>query len=88
VQGNFPEKETLFDTVRFSRATMTRRFENVISDLFCQVRKKAEEFEGFCLALVESNDTNSTVHSLIVIRGIKSFDVIVKLDSNKSFKVQ
>jgi len=56
---------------------VTQRIEDISSDLRNQLRNKAKEFESFCLALDESNDTNETSQLLIIIRGItESFDVI------------
>jgi hypothetical protein len=67
------EKETVFNTVGLSGATMTRRVEDISSDLLNQLRNKSKEFESFCLALDESNDTKNSAQLLIVIQSITIF---------------
>jgi len=47
--------------------------------------KKTKEFDRFCLALAESNDTSDTALLLIVIRGItQSFEAVEEVTSPKS----
>jgi hypothetical protein len=53
--------------------------------LLNQLRNTAKEFESFCLALDESNDTSDTAKLLIDIRGItESSEVIEELASLKN----
>jgi hypothetical protein len=87
VQEICPEKDTVFDnTVNLSRATVTQRIEDISSDLNNQLRNKGKEFESFCLALDESNDTSDTAQSLTVVPGITEyFEVVKELASLKSW---
>jgi hypothetical protein len=49
--------------------------------------KKTKEFDRFCFALDESNDTSDTALSLFVIRGItESFEMDEKLATLKSIR--
>jgi hypothetical protein len=43
-----------------------------------QNQGKAEGFEGFCLALCESNDISDTAELLIAIQGITESSVVVR----------
>jgi hypothetical protein len=51
VQEIYPEKETVFNTVSLSRATMMRGVDDTSSDLLHELRNKEKEFERFYLAL-------------------------------------
>jgi hypothetical protein len=51
VQDICPETENVFSAVSFSRATITRRDEDISAYLLNQLRHKAKELERLCLAL-------------------------------------
>lgn len=77
VQEMCVEKRIVFNNFSVFRATITRRVDDIISDLLNQPNNKTKEFENFCLALVEVNYTRNVAQLLIVIRDItKSFEVV------------
>jgi hypothetical protein len=60
-----PRKGKFFNAASLSRATMTRRVEDIIRDLDNQIRNKAKVFESFSLALDEINDTSDTAQLFV-----------------------
>jgi hypothetical protein len=52
---------------------MTWQVLDITRDLFNQLRNKAIEFESFCSARDESNDTSKIAQLLIIIQGITYF---------------
>jgi hypothetical protein len=71
VQDIYPERETVVNYVSLSRARMTLRVEDIVSDFLNKLRNKAKELEIFCLALDDSNDTSDIAQLLIFISGIR-----------------
>jgi hypothetical protein len=64
---------------------MTRRVEDS-NDLLNQLRNKTNEFESFCLALDESNNTRDTAQLLIGIRAVtESLEMVEGLASPLKF---
>jgi hypothetical protein len=56
---------------------MTRRVKDISSDLLDQLGNNAKQFESFCLALDESNDSSDNVRLSIFIQGTtKSSDML------------
>jgi hypothetical protein len=47
VQEICPGKETVFNTVTLSHATLTQQVEDISSNLLSQLPNKAKEFESF-----------------------------------------
>ncbi|XP_044730447.1 general transcription factor II-I repeat domain-containing protein 2A-like [Chrysoperla carnea] len=82
-----PEKKSAFESVSLSRMTMTRRIEDLGSDLMVQLKSKASQFKMFSIATDESTDVTDIAQLLVFIRGINnSFEVTEELAAMKSIK--
>ncbi|KAK4881849.1 hypothetical protein RN001_005168 [Aquatica leii] len=67
--------------------TMTRRIEDLGSDLMVQLKSKASQFKMFSIATDESTDVTDIAQLLVFIRGINnSFEVTEELAAMKSIK--
>ena len=67
-----PEKQKLFENISLSRMTISRRIENLSTDLKLTLEKRPSEFEYYSLALDESTDAADTAQLVVFIRGIDS----------------
>ena len=65
-----PKETKTFDNVSLSRRTITRRVEEIATDLHVQVKDECIDCVGFSLVLDESNDIKDTAQLLIFIRTI------------------
>ena len=72
VQIMCPEKQKLFENISLSRMTISRRIENLSTDLKLTLEKLASEFEYYSLALDESTDATDTAEIAVFVRGIDS----------------
>ena len=71
-----PENSDEIRKISLSRRTVTRRVEELSSDLKKQFISNCEEFQYFSVAVDESTDTKDTAQLAIFIRGINSnFDI-------------
>jgi hypothetical protein len=61
-----------------SRATVTRRHEDISRNLLNKLRYKAKECESFSLALDDSNGISDTALLLIAIRGVTEYFEVVE----------
>jgi hypothetical protein len=70
-----------------SYATVTWQVEHTSSDLHNEFRNKIKEYENFCLAPDEHNNTSDTAALLIIIWSItESYEVVEELASVKSLQ--
>ena len=60
----------MIDEISMSHNTITRRVEDLGSNLHNQLKDKSKTFECFSLALDESTDVRDTAQLLIFIHGI------------------
>ena len=65
-----PDKQRAFQNVSLSRMTITRRVEEIGSDINHQLKSDIEKYVCLSLALDESTDIGSTAQLLIFIRGV------------------
>uniref|UniRef100_A0A3P9L1T0 Uncharacterized protein n=1 Tax=Oryzias latipes TaxID=8090 RepID=A0A3P9L1T0_ORYLA len=82
-----PEKRDVFNALCLSASTITRRVEEIGSNVYAQLQQKTKEFEFFSLALDESTDVQDTAQLLIFIRGVSAnFEFCEELAALKSLK--
>ena len=82
-----PQLKTDFAAISLSRQTITRRTEQISTDLQTQLRMKVDEFECCSIALDESTDNRDTAQLAIFIRGVdKSLQVTEELLALRSMK--
>ena len=82
-----PEKKGVFNSVILSDNTITRRVENLSSNLKELFHHVAENFEAFALTLDESTDISDIAQLCIFVRGIDTeFNVTEDLLSLRSMK--
>ena len=82
-----PKETKTFDNVSLSRRTITRRVEEITTDLHNQFKDECTDCVGFSLALDESNDIKDTAQLLIFIRTIDSnFRISEELASMEPMK--
>ncbi|XP_068089524.1 general transcription factor II-I repeat domain-containing protein 2-like [Hyperolius riggenbachi] len=80
-----PEKKSEIEAVSLSRMTITRRVEDLGSDLQLQLKKKASQFVMFSIAADESTDVSDTAQLLVFIRGVTPmFEITEELAAMKS----
>jgi hypothetical protein len=65
-----PEKKELFAKVSLSRPTVTRRIEEMASDMRTTLKKACSTLRYFSLALDESTDIKDTSQLSVFIRGV------------------
>jgi hypothetical protein len=65
-----PEKKEQFGTISLSKQTVTRRVEDIASNLHQQLERASEKFIWYSVALDESTDVSDTAQLLIFIRGV------------------
>ncbi|KAI7802668.1 putative general transcription factor II-I repeat domain-containing protein 2-like [Triplophysa rosa] len=69
-----------FEKISLSRRTITRRVEVIDEELFSELKKKADGFSLFSIALDESTDIAGTAQLLIFVRGInENFEISEEL---------
>ncbi|XP_064881846.1 general transcription factor II-I repeat domain-containing protein 2-like [Oncorhynchus nerka] len=82
-----PEKKDAFNAVSLSASTITRRVEEIVSNVYAQLQQKTKEFDFFSLALDESTDVQDTAQLLIFIRGVSAnFEICEELAALQSLK--
>lgn len=82
-----PDKTACVGNVSLSRATITRRIDDMGEELHNILIEKGKDFRYFSLALDESNDIADTAQVLIFIRGIDSnFEITEELCALQSMK--
>ena len=82
-----PDKQRAFQNVSLSRMTITRRVEEIGSDINDQLKSDKEKYVSVLLALDESTDIGSTAQLLIFIRGVtESFQIFEELFAMISLK--
>ena len=75
-----PEKRTLFENISLSARTVTRRIEDMATDVKDSLQNSVTTFEYFSVALDESTDIQDTAQLAIFIRGIDSkFEIMEEL---------
>ena len=75
-----PENRTLFENISLSACTVTRRIEDMATDVKDSLQNSVTTFEYFSVALDESTDIQDTAQLAIFIRGIDSkFEIIEEL---------
>ncbi|KAI7789436.1 putative general transcription factor II-I repeat domain-containing protein 2-like [Triplophysa rosa] len=67
-----PGSKSQFEKISLSRRTITRRVEVIDEELLSELKKKADGFSLFSIALDESTDFAGTAQLLIFVRGINS----------------
>ncbi|XP_061641106.1 general transcription factor II-I repeat domain-containing protein 2-like [Phyllopteryx taeniolatus] len=72
VENICPEKKQQFANVFLARSTVSRRIEEVSSDIKRQLDAKGMEFEFFSLACDESTDASDSAQLRIFFRGVDS----------------
>ncbi|KAL3879998.1 hypothetical protein ACJMK2_032270 [Sinanodonta woodiana] len=65
-----PEKNEQFGTICLSKQTVTRRVEDIASNLHQQLERASETFIWYSVALDESTDVSDTAQLLIFIRSV------------------
>jgi hypothetical protein len=65
-----PEKEKEFQKISLSRQTVTRRIENISSELTSVFQALKDSFEAYSLSFDESTDVCDTAQLSIFIRGV------------------
>jgi hypothetical protein len=83
---NLPGKKTIIDIEGLSHATMTRRVEDIGSDLFNQITSKAKQkyLKTFAQRL---DDTSNTAQlSIIIPRVTEYFEMVEELPSLQSLQ--
>ncbi|XP_051784546.1 general transcription factor II-I repeat domain-containing protein 2-like [Erpetoichthys calabaricus] len=65
-----PEKSHEMEKISLSRWTITRRIDEMASDIKLSIKNIASKFEAFSIALDESTDSNDTAQLAIFIRGV------------------
>jgi hypothetical protein len=79
-----PDKKSVFVNISLSRMTVQRRVTDISNNLSNQLRKKAEEFKYYSLAMDQCTDT---AQLLIFIRGTdENFAIIEELAGLCSMK--
>ena len=82
-----PDKQRAFQNVSLSRMTITRRVEEIGSDINDQLKSDIEKYVSVSLALDESTDIGSTAQLLIFIRGVtENFQISEELFAMISLK--
>lgn len=66
----FPEKKSIISKISLNRMTVSRRAEEMASDIEKTLKEKILEFKFFSLAMDESTDVTDTSQLSIFIRGI------------------
>lgn len=75
-----PEKHQLFETISLSARTVSRRVQDLSTDVDRQLKDAVNKFEWFSLALDESTDVTDSAQVLMFVRGVnKDFEVTEEL---------
>ena len=67
-----PEKKKDFENISLSRRTVTRRIEELGSDIESSLMKLCLKFESFSLAIDESTDVTDIAQLAVFVRGVDS----------------
>ncbi|KAK6490688.1 general mRNAion factor II-I repeat domain-containing protein 2-like, partial [Huso huso] len=82
-----PEKKAAFQDISLSKMTVTRRIEDIGSDLKRQLIERTEKLGAFSIALDESTDIGDTAQLLIFIWSVsENFEISEDLLSLESLK--
>ena len=82
-----PEKRDLFSKISLSARTVTRRIEDLSSDMRTTLQNRAQHLEFYAIALDESTDSTDTAQVAISVTGINAtFDITEELASLISLK--
>ena len=82
-----PDKQPAFQNVSLSRMTITRRVEEIGTDIKEQLNSDVEKYVSVSLALDESTDIGSTAQLLVFIRGVtEDFQISEELFAMVSLK--
>ena len=80
------DTKSKYEQMSLSRRTLTGRIEP-IEHLANELKRKADSFRFYSLALDESNDVKNTAQLLIFVRGINdNFEIIEELLAMESLK--
>ena len=80
-----PEKRDLFSKISLCK-TVTRRIEDLSSDIRTTLQNRAQHFEFYAIALDESTYSTDTAQVAIFVRGINATFDIIELASLLSLK--
>lgn len=84
-----PEVVKKFENISLNRMTVQRRISDLSGDIVDQLKKEANKFVYFSLALDESTDVTSTAQLLVFVRGVTDdFSVHEELVGLSSLKGQ
>ncbi|KAI6651125.1 General transcription factor II-I repeat domain-containing protein 2-like [Oopsacas minuta] len=82
-----PEKRDLFGKISLSARTVTRRIEDLSSDIRTTLQEHAQQFELYAIALDENTDATDIAQVAIFVSGINvTFDITEELASLVSLK--
>ena len=82
-----PEKKKDFENISLSRRTVTRRIEELGSDIESSLMKLCLKFETFSLAIDESTDVTDIAQLAVFVRGVDSdFNVTEEMLGLQSMK--
>ena len=82
-----PEKKKDFENISLSRRTVTRRVEDLGSDIESSLMKLCMKFETFSLAIDESTDVTDIAQLAVFVRGVDSdFNVTEEMLGLQSMK--
>ena len=82
-----PDKRDIFGKISLFARTVTRRIEDLSSDIRTTLQERAQKFEFYAIALDESTDATDIAQVAIFVRGINAtFDITEELAGLVSLK--